>query len=259
MEAMETLTKADLSRYLMERLELGKKDADLLVNTFLESIIESLKTAKAWNCAVSAASGCGTGVPGRGGIHAAGKASRSRPSGWCTSNWARNFAASSSTIESLFIDRRFSHASSHVARFPLGRARGCCARLCAEEASKEDKAKLPRIAILDFKAAPDAWHGWRFGGWGNQMGTISNQLRDLFTTEIVDKGKNKFRVIERERLQDIRAELNFQQSGEVDTATVQKIGKLLGAKYVMTGKVTRFAYKEAGFSSGWGWAPWWAR
>ena len=46
MEAMETLTKADLSRYLMERLELGKKDADLLVNTFLESIIESLKAGE---------------------------------------------------------------------------------------------------------------------------------------------------------------------------------------------------------------------
>jgi integration host factor alpha subunit len=46
METMETLTKADLSRYLMERLELGKKDADLLVNTFLESIIESLKTGE---------------------------------------------------------------------------------------------------------------------------------------------------------------------------------------------------------------------
>jgi len=118
--------------------------------------------------------------------------------------------------------------------------------------SKEDRAKLPRIAILDFKAAPDAWSGWHHGGWGNQMGTISNQLRDLFTTEIVEKGKNKIRVIERERLQDIRSELNFQQSGEVDTATVQKIGKLLGVKYVMTGKVTRFAYKEAGFSSGWG-------
>ena len=118
--------------------------------------------------------------------------------------------------------------------------------------SKEEKAKLPRIAIIEFKAAPDAWHGWRHGGWGNQMGTISNQLRDLFTTEIVEKGKNKLRVIERERLSEIREELNFQQSGEVDTATVQKIGKLLGVKYVMTGKVTRFAYKEGGFSTGWG-------
>jgi curli biogenesis system outer membrane secretion channel CsgG len=118
--------------------------------------------------------------------------------------------------------------------------------------SKEDKAKLPRIAILDFKTAPDAWHGWRHGGWGNQMGTISNQLRDLFTTEIVEKGKNKIRIIERERLAEIRGELEFQQSGEVDTATVQKIGKLLGVKYVMTGKVTRFAYKEGGFGTGWG-------
>jgi curli biogenesis system outer membrane secretion channel CsgG len=118
--------------------------------------------------------------------------------------------------------------------------------------SKEERAKLPRIAILDFKAAPDAWAGWHHGGWGNQMGTISNQLRDLFTTEILEKGKNKIRMVERERLQDIRSELNFQQSGEVDTATVQKIGKLLGVKYVMTGKVTRFAYKEGGFSTGWG-------
>jgi integration host factor subunit beta len=43
MEAFETLTKADLSRHLMERLECGKADADLLVNTFLESIIASLR------------------------------------------------------------------------------------------------------------------------------------------------------------------------------------------------------------------------
>ncbi len=118
--------------------------------------------------------------------------------------------------------------------------------------SKEEKSKLPRIAILEFKSAPDAWHGWRHGGWGNQMGTISNQLRDLFTTEILEKGHNKIRVVERERLDEIRGELNFQQSGEVDTATVQRLGKLLGVKYVMTGKVTRFAYKEGGFSSGWG-------
>jgi curli biogenesis system outer membrane secretion channel CsgG len=118
--------------------------------------------------------------------------------------------------------------------------------------SKEEKSKLPRIAILEFKAAPDCWHGWNHGGWGNQMGTISNQIRDMFTTEIMEKGRGKIRVIERERLSEIRDELNFQQSGEVDTSTVQKIGKLLGVKYVMTGKVTRFAYKESGISGGWG-------
>ncbi len=46
MEAPETTTKADLAHHLMERLELGKKDADLLVNTFLQSIIESLKSGE---------------------------------------------------------------------------------------------------------------------------------------------------------------------------------------------------------------------
>lgn len=42
MEATETLTKADLSKHLMENLDLPKKEADLLVNTFLRSIVESL-------------------------------------------------------------------------------------------------------------------------------------------------------------------------------------------------------------------------
>ena len=46
MEAPETLTKADLSRHLMEGLEFGKADADLLVQTFLESIIASLKAGE---------------------------------------------------------------------------------------------------------------------------------------------------------------------------------------------------------------------
>lgn len=46
MEAPETLTKADLARHLMERLEFGKADADLLVQTFLESIIVSLRAGE---------------------------------------------------------------------------------------------------------------------------------------------------------------------------------------------------------------------
>ena len=124
--------------------------------------------------------------------------------------------------------------------------------LAAQKLSKADKAKLPRVAIIEFKAAPDCWHGWHHGGWGNNMSTISNQLRDLLVTELTQKGRGKFRMVERERLEDIRGELAFQQSGEVDTSTVQKVGKLLGVKYMITGKVTRFAYKEGGFKTGWG-------
>ena len=43
MDPMETLTKADLSKHLMERLDIGKKDADLVVNAFLESMVSALR------------------------------------------------------------------------------------------------------------------------------------------------------------------------------------------------------------------------
>lgn len=43
MDTMETVTKADLSKHLMDRLDLGKKEADLLVNVFLESIVGALR------------------------------------------------------------------------------------------------------------------------------------------------------------------------------------------------------------------------
>lgn len=42
MKPMETLTKADLSKHLMEQLEFAKKEADLLVCTFLNCIVDAL-------------------------------------------------------------------------------------------------------------------------------------------------------------------------------------------------------------------------
>jgi len=118
--------------------------------------------------------------------------------------------------------------------------------------TKEERAGLPRVAVLKFPCAPGCWSGWHHGGWGNEEARIADVLGDMFVTELTTKGKGKLRVIERERLNEIRNELQFQQSGEVDTATVQKVGKLLGVKYMITGKVTRFAYKDTKISGGWG-------
>jgi curli biogenesis system outer membrane secretion channel CsgG len=115
--------------------------------------------------------------------------------------------------------------------------------------TKEEKLKKPRMAILHFPAASGAWG---CGGWANSEHRMSDVLRDLFTTAISEKAKGKIRLIERERLNDIRNELSFEQSGEVDGATAQKIGKLLGVRYMLTGKMTRFACKKSGVSSGWG-------
>jgi len=122
--------------------------------------------------------------------------------------------------------------------------------LAAAEPTKEAKAKRPRLAILDFPATRDAWS--QCSGWGSSAGRMSDALRDLFTTEIMEKASGRLRLVERARLQEIRSELAFQQSDEVDPASAQKAGKLLGARYVLTGRITRFACKVSEASTGWG-------
>ncbi len=119
----------------------------------------------------------------------------------------------------------------------------------AKKESKAEKLKKPRIAILNFPAASGAWS---CSGWANSEHRMSDVLRDLFTTEIMENARGKIRVIERERLADIRSELSFEQSGEVDGATAQKIGKLLGVRYMISGKITRFACKKSELKTGWG-------
>ncbi len=116
--------------------------------------------------------------------------------------------------------------------------------------AKEAKAKKPRLAILDFPSTHNAYSSC--GGWGNNAGAMSDALRDLFTTAISEKANGKLRLVERERLKALREELKFQQSDEVDPGSAQKVGKLLGARYVLTGKITRFGCKVASASTGWG-------
>lgn len=119
----------------------------------------------------------------------------------------------------------------------------------AKKLSKEEKAKLPRLAILDFPAANDAF---ACEGWHNHQPKLNDVLRELFTTEVSERSQGKMRLVERARMKDIKGELEFQQSGDVDASTAQKVGKLLGAKYMLTGKITRFACKAGNVKTGWG-------
>ncbi len=119
----------------------------------------------------------------------------------------------------------------------------------ASMAQKEAKAKKPRVIILDFPAASGAWG---CPGWNNNEARMSKVLRTLFTTEIIDRSKGKLRVVERERLADVRTELQFQQGGEVEPGSAQKVGKLLGARYMITGQITRFGCTKSQAATGWG-------
>ncbi len=101
----------------------------------------------------------------------------------------------------------------------------------------------PRIAIVNFDV-DDAglWYGFK-----PHKREISEALVELFTTALVERGA--VRVFERKRLEAILKEQNLSMSGNVDPSTAVKIGKLVGVQYLLTGKVTRFAYKGKSFDA----------
>ncbi len=101
----------------------------------------------------------------------------------------------------------------------------------------------PRIAIVDFDVNDSGlWVGFR-----PHKREISAALVELFTTALVERGS--VRVFERKRLEAIMKEQNLSMSGNVDPATAVKIGKLIGVQYILTGKITRFAYKGKSFDA----------
>jgi curli biogenesis system outer membrane secretion channel CsgG len=110
----------------------------------------------------------------------------------------------------------------------------------------------PRVCVLDFPVVNGAYEGWVGWGYGGGRASISGALQDLVTTELINDGSDKIRLIERERLDKIMAEQKFSNSGLVEEKTAVSLGKVLGVRYMVSGKVTRFAYKKSGFGTGWG-------
>jgi len=134
------------------------------------------------------------------------------------------------------------------------------------------KPERPRIAILEIPTNEGAQggsgtagrSGSRGGAWAwyydDSLGgdprqneiRASNVLRDLFTTEFLDQGAGKVRVMERAQIEVIRGEQAFGQGGEVDVSTAVNVGKLAGVKYMVSGRITRFAQRDGSFRTGWG-------
>jgi curli biogenesis system outer membrane secretion channel CsgG len=114
------------------------------------------------------------------------------------------------------------------------------------------KNDRPRLVVLDFPVANGAYEGWHGWGYGGGETHISSALQELMTTALMDKGQGQIRLFERKQLEQIIGEQKLGSSGLVDETTAVQMGKLVGARYMVTGKVTRFAYKKSGFSTGWG-------
>ena len=97
----------------------------------------------------------------------------------------------------------------------------------------------PTIGVAEFtNQSGAAW--WRGGvGW---------ELSDMLSNELSSSGD--FRVVERQKLQNVLEEQNLAASGRVAKGTGAKIGKLTGAQYLITGTVSAFEENTSGTGGG---------
>ena len=86
----------------------------------------------------------------------------------------------------------------------------------------------PRVAVLDFGTA-----GLTGSSYGNFQPGVA--LSDLLTDQIVNSGK--FDVMDRKSLDSTLSEHKLNASGEVDPTTAISAGRLIGARYLISGNV----------------------
>jgi TolB-like protein len=87
-------------------------------------------------------------------------------------------------------------------------------------------AEKPRVAVLYFDInSTDPEHQ-----------VLKKGLCEMLITDLA--GDPALTVVERTRLEEVIAELDLQRSPKVDPATAQRVGKLLGAQYLVMGSIT---------------------
>lgn len=94
--------------------------------------------------------------------------------------------------------------------------------LAAEKDKEKDKDR-PTVAILYFD----------YQGKDEQMGLLRKGLAQMLISDL--SSLDHIRIVERDRLEEILAELKLGQSGKIDPASAAKVGKLLGARYMVLG------------------------
>jgi curli biogenesis system outer membrane secretion channel CsgG len=100
-------------------------------------------------------------------------------------------------------------------------------------AAQGAKSTRPTIAVVDFEFG--SVQNW----WGGQT-DIGKGIADLLVDALLEDGS--YRIIERKKLGQLIGEQDFSNSDRADpsAATVAKIGKMLGVKYLVVGSITKF-------------------
>jgi len=99
----------------------------------------------------------------------------------------------------------------------------CLLALCALGAAAEAADPPPTVAVLYFD----------YTGKTQELEVLRKGLAQMLISDL--SGSDAIRVVERDRLEEILGELKLQGSGKVDAQSAVKMGKLLGAKYLVLG------------------------
>ncbi len=102
---------------------------------------------------------------------------------------------------------------------------------CSTAPNRSASARIPRaeragVAILNFKNATAQERAGQFQPWEYGIAV-------MLTTDLESIGI--FNIVDRERLRDILKEQELQYSGLVDRNTAVRVGKLMAARYILTG------------------------
>ncbi len=106
----------------------------------------------------------------------------------------------------------------------LVRATAALALIAAPALAQDDTR--PTVAVLPFVNSA-------IGASNAELAPLSKGIADLLLTEMAQN--TGIRVVERENIQKLIEEQNLGRDGRVDDATAARIGKLLGAKHMVTG------------------------
>ena len=85
----------------------------------------------------------------------------------------------------------------------------------------------PGVAVLPFT------NGGSIGGRAQELGPMEAGVQQMLMTEIAQS--SALRMVERAALRPILEEQNLVTAGRVDAATAARVGKLVGAKFAITG------------------------
>lgn len=109
----------------------------------------------------------------------------------------------------------------------------------------QGKAARPTVAVIDFEYG--SINNWWGGNWD-----IGKGIADMIVDGLLEDGS--YRLIERKKLDTILNEQNFSNSDRADpsAASVAKLGKALGVRYMIVGTITKFGTEESKKSIGGG-------